>query len=221
MRGPEPDPFIKLDELARSGGRELVKRTFEDPDASTQEAIQFYDRVVARYSDIPRGSGTLGEAAATALFQIRELAVGKPAPEVEGTDVEGKSFRLRDYRAKVVVLTFSIDQAGPCRDAYPHQRALVERMKGRTFALLSVNIDDNKEQLSKSIASGAVTWRCCWEGGEKRPNCDRWRVGFIPSVYVIDADALIRANDIRGSALDEAVDALMAKLQGPAPADVQ
>lgn len=31
---------------------------------------------------------------------------GKPAPEIEGEDVDGKSFRLSDYRGKVVVLDF-------------------------------------------------------------------------------------------------------------------
>ncbi len=32
--------------------------------------------------------------------------VGKPAPEIEGEDIEGNSFKLSDYRGKVVVLDF-------------------------------------------------------------------------------------------------------------------
>ena len=175
--------------------------------------MRFYDRVVQRYADFQGKQGKLGEPAAESLFLLRDLAVGKPAPEVEGPDVDGKPLKLSDYRGKVVVLTFSGNWCGSCRELYPHQRALIERMKGRPFAILSVNIDENKETLKKAIASGEITWRCWWEGGEKRPNCDRWHVGIIPSVYVIDADGIIRARDVKGKALDEAVDALMAKIE--------
>ncbi len=32
--------------------------------------------------------------------------IGKPAPEIVGRDLSGKSFKLSDYRGKVVVLDF-------------------------------------------------------------------------------------------------------------------
>jgi hypothetical protein len=32
--------------------------------------------------------------------------VGQPAPEIAGRDVDGKSFKLSDYRGKVVALDF-------------------------------------------------------------------------------------------------------------------
>jgi cytochrome oxidase Cu insertion factor (SCO1/SenC/PrrC family) len=34
------------------------------------------------------------------------LAIGKVAPEIEGKDVDGKKFKLSEYRGKVVVLDF-------------------------------------------------------------------------------------------------------------------
>ncbi len=213
MRGPEPEPFFKLMELARSGGSGPIKPSDDDPDALTREAIQFYDRVVEKYPDFEGKRGRLAERAAQSLFLLRDLAVGKPAPEVEGPDVDGKPLKLSDHRGKVVVLTFSVNMDGPCREAYPHYRALIERMKGRPFAILSVNLDENKQTLKNAIASGEVTWPCWWEGGEKRPNCDRWHVGFVPSIYVIDADGIIRARDVKGKALDEAVDALVGKIE--------
>jgi peroxiredoxin len=37
---------------------------------------------------------------------MRNLVIGKPAPEIAGEDVEGKKFKLSDYRGKVVVLDF-------------------------------------------------------------------------------------------------------------------
>jgi cytochrome oxidase Cu insertion factor (SCO1/SenC/PrrC family) len=34
------------------------------------------------------------------------LAIGKPAPEIAGEDIDGKQFKLSDYRGKVVLLDF-------------------------------------------------------------------------------------------------------------------
>ena len=35
-----------------------------------------------------------------------DLAIGKLAPEISGVDVDGRKFKLSDYRGKVVVLDF-------------------------------------------------------------------------------------------------------------------
>lgn len=66
------------------------------------------ERVVERYADLQDGPGgrTLGDLARADLFEARELAVGKVAPEIDGRDGDGRRFRLSDYRGKVVVLDF-------------------------------------------------------------------------------------------------------------------
>ena len=49
---------------------------------------------------------TLGTFAARSLREMRELAVGRLAPEIEGEDLDGVAFKLSDYRGKVVLLSF-------------------------------------------------------------------------------------------------------------------
>ncbi len=46
------------------------------------------------------------ESARQHLFQMKNLTVGKVAPEIEGEDVDGRKFRLSDYRGQVVLLSF-------------------------------------------------------------------------------------------------------------------
>ena len=48
----------------------------------------------------------LGDAAKGQLHEIRNLAVAKVAPDIEGEDMDGVKFKLSDYRGKVVMIDF-------------------------------------------------------------------------------------------------------------------
>jgi thiol-disulfide isomerase/thioredoxin len=164
---------------------------------------------------------TLGELARPLLDELRRLEVGRPAPEIEGEDAEGKAFRLGDYRGKVVLLTFSGNWCGPCRSMYPHERELVKRYAGRPFALLSVNTDEERETLRESIKSGEITWRCWWEpGGAGGATPARWNVHSWPTIYILDHEGVIRNKSVgfigtekSGPGLERAIDPLLAEIE--------
>ena len=40
------------------------------------------------------------------MFEIRHLAIGREALEIEEVDQDGQQFKLSDYRGKVVLLYF-------------------------------------------------------------------------------------------------------------------
>ena len=94
-----PNPTIK-GYAAFALGQNLVNHD------KSAEAQKVFEDVVAKYGDVKGGRGTLAEAAKGQLHEIRDLAVGKVAPEIEGKDVDGHPLKLSDYRGKVVVLDF-------------------------------------------------------------------------------------------------------------------
>src|SRR5713101_6424644 len=72
-----------------------------------KEAEVLFELAADKYRDVKIPTrGTVGEEAKSELFEIRHLAVGKEAPEIEGEDQNGKKFKLSDYRGKVVLLDF-------------------------------------------------------------------------------------------------------------------
>jgi hypothetical protein len=73
---------------------------------AAKEAESLFLLVTEKYGDMKHWRGTLGKAAESELFEIRNLAIGKVAPDIEGQDVDGKKFKLSDYQGKVVVLDF-------------------------------------------------------------------------------------------------------------------
>jgi AhpC/TSA family protein len=72
-----------------------------------KEAEALYERASDTYGDVTLPyNETVGEVARTDLFEIRRLTIGKIAPALEGSDQDGRPFRLSDYRGKVVLLYF-------------------------------------------------------------------------------------------------------------------
>jgi hypothetical protein len=71
-----------------------------------KEAEAVLKRAAEKYGDVKTSNKTVGDLAKAELFEARHLGMGKEAPEIEGEDIDGKKFKLSDYRGKVVVLDF-------------------------------------------------------------------------------------------------------------------
>jgi thiol-disulfide isomerase/thioredoxin len=110
-----------------------------------------------------------------------------------GADVDGKTFRLSDYRGKVVLLDFFGDWCPDCRAMYPQERRLVKKYANQPFVLLGVNCDPKEQTLKELLNNQTVTWRSWWDGkgGQDRIQKE-WQVDEWSTLYLIDHQGLIR-----------------------------
>ena len=90
----------------------------------------------------------------------------------------------------------------------PHEREMVERLKDKPFALISVSADDEKKTLTDFLEKEKMPWTHWWNGAEGGILED-WDVQYFPTIYVIDAKGIIRHKDLRGEKLEEAVNELL------------
>jgi hypothetical protein len=98
---------------------------------------------------------------------------------------------------------------------YPHERSLVKRLDGKPFALLGINSDRNRDDLKKVMDKEQITWRSWWDGGSTGgPIASKWNVYGWPTIYVLDGKGVIRYKNVRGEDMDQAVDTLLAELEG-------
>jgi hypothetical protein len=98
---------------------------------------------------------------------------------------------------------------------YPHERSLVKRLAGEPFALIGVNSDKDLEELQDVLVEENITWRSFWNGpdGTGGPISTRWNVHGWPTIYVLDHEGKIRFKNVRGEAMDKAVDQLLAEMK--------
>jgi len=71
-----------------------------------KESEELFERVIEKYADVKGFRDSLADEAKNQLFELRFLSKGKPAPEIEGEDLDGKQFKLSDYKGKVVLIDF-------------------------------------------------------------------------------------------------------------------
>jgi RNA polymerase sigma factor (sigma-70 family) len=196
-----------------------------DPDAMMKESDAIFERIGKEFGGVTNQDdrlskhafATLVADADAELYEIRNLRVGEPAPEITGEDIDGKPFKLSDYRGKVVYLSFWAEWCGSCRAMVPLERSLVEKMRGKPFVLLGVNGDSDKDKLRELMKRENITWRSWCDGGGSAntpgPIARQFHVNGWPTVYVIDDLGVVRLKLLGNPGsknFNSAIDALVA-----------
>jgi hypothetical protein len=101
---------------------------------------------------------------------------------------------------------------------YPHERSLVKRLEGKPFVIVGVNSDTDRDKLKETLKEEKITWRSFWNGkqGTGGPISTDWNVHGWPTLYVIDADGVIRHKHLGSPGdkkLDDEIDALVKKAE--------
>ena len=118
---------------------------------------------------------------------------GVLAPDFSLTDVEGNSFRLSDFRGKVVVLDFMATWCGGCRAEIPHLGDIWEKEDYRD-SLVLVSIDIDPGESVETLRSFAQDFQyATWIWARDTVNlAQAYEVVYIPKIVIIDMDGYVR-----------------------------
>ncbi len=186
------DP-TRLKAIEKAQGKQFVKDQLARAELARKELDGLRKTLREKYSDL-----------------MRDRSIGSIAPEIKSQTLDGKETSLEALRGKVVVLDIWATWCGPCVAMIPHERDMVERLKDKPFALVSISADEKKETLIKFLAEEKMPWTHWWNGSQGGV-VDDWDVQYFPTIYVLDSEGVIRHKDIRGEALEKAVNALLAE----------
>ena len=86
----------------------------------------------------------------------------------------------------------------------------MKRHKEDAFALIAVNCHDEEEEFRKGQEELKTDYANIFGGA---PIASDWGVNAFPTMFVLDAEGKIRFKDVRGEALDKAVQTLLDELK--------
>ena len=95
---------------------------------------------------------------------------------------------------------------------YALERSLVQDYDSSEFAIVGVNSDSTPEKLRKVMADNDLTWPSFFDGSTRGPIATDWRVTGWPTVFVIDAEGVIRFRGSHG--FEDLIAELVVKRQG-------
>ncbi|MBI5397624.1 MAG: TlpA family protein disulfide reductase [Verrucomicrobia bacterium] len=90
----------------------------------------------------------------------------------------------------------------------------MKRLEGKPFVLLGMNSDQDRHETRRRCKAEGITWRSWFDGGTGGPIAKQYGVRSWPTIYVLDANGVIRYKNVRGEAMDQAVDTLLAQMSG-------
>lgn len=194
--------------LAQTAQGDAERATTQESDilGKQKEALDYFEMAVREFGDVQLKNplGKIADLARPRIDALKNSPIGKPAREIEGTDLDNKAFKLTDYRGKVILLDFWGTWCGPCMAMAPRNRETVDRLRGRPFALIGVNSDKDRAEAKTRIAKEKINWRSFWDGemGAKGPIATVWEIELWPTLYLIDQEGIIRRMFV-GSSADE------------------
>ncbi|HJX30303.1 MAG TPA: TlpA disulfide reductase family protein [Thermodesulfobacteriota bacterium] len=113
----------------------------------------------------------------------------KPAPDLKLTDINGNTFKLSDYRGKVVIINFWALWCPPCQIEIPHLVSLYDKYKDNGLVVLGIAISSGND---KKIKEKAKEWNINYPviNGDEFPSVGRnfREVRAIPNSYIINQE---------------------------------
>jgi peroxiredoxin len=109
------------------------------------------------------------------------------------TDLEGRSWHLRELRGKVVLVNFWATWCPPCRKEMPDLEALYDRFRDQGFVVLAIS-DEEPGKVTPFIAERKVSYPVMLDPGRKVH--ELYQVEGIPKSFVYDRDGKMVAQSI-------------------------
>jgi thiol-disulfide isomerase/thioredoxin len=168
-------------------------------------------------------------------LKAQPVAVGVEAPEINLPNPDGKKMALSSLRGEVVLLDFWASWCRPCRMTNPHVVEMYKKYNKKGFDIFNVSLDGiddkrlaayqndadliakamdlEKSKWKQAIKQDKLTWKNhvsqlrSWSS----PVAATYGVNSIPKTFLIDRKGIIRYQNLRGKALEDAIKTLLAE----------
>ena len=140
--------------------------------------------------------------------------VGRPGdamPKFSGKDIKGNDISLASVceGKKYLLLDFWASWCGPCRREIPNLKEIYKKHGANGFDILSISIDQEEEPWLKAVKDEALEWNNLRDADHSI--AELYHVSAVPTMYLVDSEGKLVAENLRGEELAKKIDELMSK----------
>lgn len=139
----------------------------------------------------------------------RIARVGLPAPNVTVTDLAGAPLRLADLRGKYVLVDFWATTIAPSTAELPRLQSLYTRFKPKGLEIVAVSLDESRGVVEDFVRARGLNWKQVHNATCNGDLVEAFGVRNIPASFLIDPTGRVVRLDLRGQALDRALETLL------------
>ncbi|ERJ57948.1 TlpA disulfide reductase family protein [Sphingobacterium paucimobilis] len=191
-----PDSYVSFDMVMSHLGM-INPKTFEPLFNGLSERLRNTDQA---------------KVAAEQLKLAKLLDIGQPAIDFSQETADGHKITLSSLKGKYVLVDFWASWCGPCRGENPHLVKAYDEFKNKNFEILGVSLDSKKDAWLKAIHDDGLPWLHVSDlKGWKNEVATTYGVHAVPQNYLLDANGIIIAKNLRGEELIERLSELLNK----------
>jgi peroxiredoxin len=161
----------------------------------------------------------LKSLAESRLIQLDLL--GKPAPAISGTSIDGNAVSLDQYKGNVVLVVFWASWCLPCAEEARRLEALSARVQPQGFRIIGINLDTLQDggapvetvmpAIRRFLLDHNVRWPNLINAPGDRDYAKAYGVTEIPANVLIGRDGKVLHLDLSRSNLEAAIGQALAR----------
>jgi thiol-disulfide isomerase/thioredoxin len=163
------------------------------------------------------GQGQLSATDLVASEVVTGLEIGQRAPELTYLSPEGKEISLSSLRGQMVLIDFWASWCMPCRIENPNLVEVYRKYnnkrftRGNGFTIYSVSLDKDKDAWINGIKNDGLLWESHVSDlkGWSADAAALYNVEAIPANFLVDADGIIVARNLRADALGQTMETFL------------
>ena len=149
------------------------------------------------------------------MEKARATAVGVAAPEITLPNPEGEIVTLSSLKGSVVLVDFWAQWCKPCRLENPNVVKAFNKYKDRGFTVYGVSLDRTKDKWEQAIEEDGLNWTHVSDLQYfNSVPAKAYGVESIPFSILLDREGKIIAKNLRGKALEDALEEFYEEEEG-------
>lgn len=136
-------------------------------------------------------------------------APGDAVPSFNSVLIDGKKTSLAELckGKKYVLIDFWASWCKPCRKEIPNLKQIYGKHNANGFDIVSISIDENEAQWKKAVEKEGLTWSNIRD--TDKTIASKYHVASVPTMYIINGEGKLVAENLRGEELASKIDELM------------